>query len=156
MIVAGPVKVNLHVSTTGTDADFVVKLIDVYPDDYPTPAPIAGQPARANAVKMGGYQQLVRGEPFRGKFRNSFEKPEPFTPGKAATIDFELPDVYHAFRQGHRRHGAGPELLVPAHRPQSAGLHGDPDREAGRLQEGDSAGVPLQFGDHDGRIPITC
>jgi predicted acyl esterase len=51
---------------------------------------------------MGGYQQLVRGEPFRGKFRHSFEKPEPFTPGKVEKIDFELPDVYHAFRRGHR------------------------------------------------------
>ena len=57
---------------------------------------------RANAVKMGGYQQLVRGEPFRGKYRNSFEKPEPFSPGKTATIAYELPDVYHAFRKGHR------------------------------------------------------
>ena len=101
-IIAGPVKVNLQVATTGTDADFVVKLIDVYPDDYPTPAPAAGQPVRANAVKMGGYQQLVRGEPFRGKFRNSFEKPEPFIPGTQAAIAYELPDVYHAFRKGHR------------------------------------------------------
>ena len=57
---------------------------------------------RANAVKMGGYQQLVRGEPFRGKYRNSFEKPEPFIPGEPTTIAYELPDVYHAFRQGHR------------------------------------------------------
>jgi uncharacterized protein len=102
MIIAGPVKVNLHVSTTGTDADFVVKVIDVYPDDYPSPAPVAGQPNRANAVKMGGYQQMVRGEPFRGKYRNSFEKPEPFAPGKPAGISYELPDVYHAFRKGHR------------------------------------------------------
>jgi predicted acyl esterase len=51
---------------------------------------------------MGGYQQLVRGEPFRGKFRRSFEKPEPFTPGKVEKIEFEMPDVYHAFRKGHR------------------------------------------------------
>ena len=51
---------------------------------------------------MGGYQQLVRGEPFRGKFRRSFEKPEPFTPGKVEKVEFELPDVYHAFRRGHR------------------------------------------------------
>jgi putative CocE/NonD family hydrolase len=102
MVIAGPVKVSLHVSTTGTDADFVVKLIDVYPDDYPSPAPIPGQPVRANAVKMGGYQQLVRGEPFRGKFRNSFERPEPFKPGQPAAINFEMPDVYHAFRAGHR------------------------------------------------------
>jgi putative CocE/NonD family hydrolase len=102
MVVAGPVKVQLHVATTGTDADFVVKLVDVYPDDFPTPAPPAGQPVRADAVSMGGYQQLVRGEPFRGKYRRSFEKPEPFVPAQPAVITYELPDVYHAFRKGHR------------------------------------------------------
>jgi len=94
--------VSLTVSTTGTDSDFVVKVIDVYPNDYPTPAAPAGQPIPANAVKMGGYQQLVRGEPFRGKYRNSFEKPEPFVPGQPTAIKFDLPDVYHAFRKGHR------------------------------------------------------
>jgi predicted acyl esterase len=51
---------------------------------------------------MGGYQQLVRGEPFRGKFRNSFESPEPFTPGKASKVAFKMPDVFHTFRPGHR------------------------------------------------------
>jgi putative CocE/NonD family hydrolase len=102
LIIAGPVKVSLHVSTTGTDSDFVVKLVDVYPNDYPTPAAPAGQAVRADAVKMGGYQQLVRGEPFRGKYRNGFEKPEPFVPGEPAVITYALPDVYHAFRKGHR------------------------------------------------------
>jgi len=102
MIIAGPIKVNLHVSTTGTDSDFVVKLIDVYPNDYPTPTAPSGQAVRSDAVKMGGYQQLVRGEPFRGKYRKSFEKPEPFVPGEPAVMTFELPDVYHAFRNGHR------------------------------------------------------
>ncbi len=104
VIAAGPIKVSLNVSTTGTDSDFVVKVIDVYPGDYPTPAPKLpeGQRPPANAVRMGGYQQLVRGEPFRGKYRNSFEKPEPFAPGKPTSIAFELPDVYHAFRKGHR------------------------------------------------------
>jgi uncharacterized protein len=101
-IIAGPVKIDLHVSTTGTDSDFVVKLVDVYPNDYPTRALPAGQPLRSNAVKMGGYQQLVRGEPFRGKYRKSFEKPEPFVAGEPTTITYELPDVYHAFRKGHR------------------------------------------------------
>ena len=113
--IAGPIKVDLQVATTGTDADWVVKVIDVYPGDYPATAPAgagaggagggggapAGPPA-ANAVKMGSYQQLVRGEPFRGKFRNSFEKPEPFTPNQAAKVGFEMPDVYHTFRRGHR------------------------------------------------------
>jgi uncharacterized protein len=105
--VAGPLKVTLHVSTTGTDSDWVVKLIDVYPPDFPDadPPPLRpGQtrPSDDRVVKMGGYQQLVRGEPFRGKFRRSFEKPEPFTAGKVEKIEFELPDVYHAFRRGHR------------------------------------------------------
>jgi putative CocE/NonD family hydrolase len=102
LVIAGPVRVSLTVSTTGTDSDFVVKLVDVYPNDYPTPEPPEGQEMPANAVKMGGYQQLVRGEPFRGKFRNSFEDPEPFVPNEPAKITFELPDVYHAFRSGHR------------------------------------------------------
>ncbi len=102
LTIAGPIKVNLNVSTTGTDSDFVVKLIDVYPGDYPQPSAAAGQPVPPNSVRLGGYQQLVRGEPFRGKFRNSFEKPEAFTPGKAASIKYEMPDVYHTFRKGHR------------------------------------------------------
>ena len=65
-------------------------------DDFPDPDP---NPA---GVHMGGYQQLVRGEPFRGKFRNSFEKPEPFEPGQITKIEFAMPDVYHTFRRGHR------------------------------------------------------
>ncbi len=93
---AGPVSPTLRVSTSGTDSDFVVKLIDVYPSDYPDPEP---NPAR---IRMGGYQQLVRGEPFRGKFRKSFSKPEPFTPGKVEPIDFTMPDICHTFRAGHR------------------------------------------------------
>jgi putative CocE/NonD family hydrolase len=96
MTIAGPIEVELYVSTTGTDADWVVKVIDVYPDDYPDPDP------NPTGVKMGGYQQLIRGEPFRGKFRNSFEKPEPFKPGAVAKIKFSLPDVYHTLRPGHR------------------------------------------------------
>lgn len=94
--VAGPITASLHVSTSGTDSDWVVKLIDVYPDNYPDPSP---NPAD---VRMGGFQQLVRGEPFRGKFRNSFEKPEPFEPGQVTKVEFVMPDVYHTFRSGHR------------------------------------------------------
>lgn len=94
--VAGPLEATLYVSTTGTDADWVVKLIDVYPPDFPDPRP---NPER---VKMGGFQQLVRGEPFRGKFRNSFEKPEPFTPGTVTKVAFKMPDIFHTFRPGHR------------------------------------------------------
>jgi predicted acyl esterase len=83
------------VSTTGTDADWVVKVIDVYPEDDTAPVGVSG-------AKLAGYQQLVRGEPFRGKFRDSFEKPVPFVPGKPAPIAFDLPDVAHTFRKGHR------------------------------------------------------
>jgi len=94
--IAGPIQSILQVSTSGTDSDFVVKLIDVYPNDYPDPNPNPGN------VHMGGYQQMVRGEPFRGKFRNGFDKPEPFVPGKQAKIDFAMPDICHVFRPGHR------------------------------------------------------
>jgi putative CocE/NonD family hydrolase len=94
--VGGPIEVELFVSTTGTDADWVVKLIDVYPNDHPDPKP------NPKEVRMGGYQQLVRGDVMRGKFRNSFEKPEAFEPGKPAQVKFALPDVYHTFRPGHR------------------------------------------------------
>jgi len=94
--VAGPITARLRVSTTGTDSDFDVKLIDVYPNDYPDPDP------NPEKVRMAGYQQLVRGEPFRGKFRNSKIKPEPFIPGQPAKIQFAMPDVCHTFRTGHR------------------------------------------------------
>jgi putative CocE/NonD family hydrolase len=93
---AGPIVAELAVSTSGTDSDWVVKVIDVYPGDFPNPEP---NPA---GVEMGGYQQLVRGEPMRGKFRNSFSRPEPFEPGKVARVKFEMPDVCHNFRRGHR------------------------------------------------------
>ncbi|MCX6597723.1 MAG: hypothetical protein NTV70_15290 [Acidobacteria bacterium] len=111
--VTGPIQVDLKVSTTGTDSDFVVKIIDVYPGDavdYNVPLPPAPAPGATAAPSvplptvstMGGYQQLVRGEPFRGKFRQSFEKPVPFEPGKPDRITFSLPDVAHTFRAGHR------------------------------------------------------
>lgn len=102
LIVLGPISVSLNVSTSGTDSDFVVKVIDVYPNDFPTPQWPGPQPPPANRVRMGGYQQLVRGEPFRGKFRKSLEKPVPFRPGEPDVIEFELGDVAHAFRRGHR------------------------------------------------------
>lgn len=94
--VAGAVQPRLWVSSSGTDSDFVVKLIDVYPMNYPDPEPNPGY------VHMGGYEQLVRGEPFRAKFRKSFEKPEALTPNQPTAIDFALPDINHTFRRGHR------------------------------------------------------
>ena len=93
---AGPISARLQIETSGTDSDFVVKLIDVYSGDFPNPDP---NPAN---VQMGGYQQLVRGEPMRGKFRDSYEQPEPFTPGERAAVHWTMPDVFHTFRRGHR------------------------------------------------------
>jgi putative CocE/NonD family hydrolase len=93
--VVGPVISSLQVSTTGTDQDFIVKLIDVYPDRFPD--------AKGDVNNtLGGYQQLVRGDVMRGKFRNSFEKPEPFAPGKPTKVEFTASDVFHTFRRGHR------------------------------------------------------
>ena len=92
----GPLLAKLKVSTTGTDADYVVKLIDVYPENALDPKP------NPKDVIMGGYQMLVRGEVLRGKFRNSFEKPEPFVPGEITAVNYTLPDVAHTFKKGHR------------------------------------------------------
>lgn len=92
----GPIEVDLYVSTSGTDSDWIVKLIDVYPDDHPDPNP---NPAN---IRLGGFQQLIRGDVMRGKFRNSFSKPEPFTPGQPTRVKFTLPDTCHCFRSGHR------------------------------------------------------
>jgi len=108
LTIAGPIEVSLFVSTTGTDSDFIVKLIDVYPNDAPdqngkdedTEGPDPKE--RPAYTRMGGYQQLVRGEPMRGKFRTSFEKPEPFAPGVPARVAFSMPDVFHTFKRGHR------------------------------------------------------
>ncbi|MGY4385341.1 putative CocE/NonD family hydrolase [Pedobacter sp. UYP24] len=92
----GPVLANLVVSTTGTDADYVVKLIDVYPEDAPAPVP------NPKNLIMGGYQMLVRGEIMRGKYRNSFENPEAFIPGMVTKVNYALPDVAHTFKKGHK------------------------------------------------------
>ncbi|MEO5582621.1 MAG: CocE/NonD family hydrolase [Saprospiraceae bacterium] len=94
LTLAGIVTADLAVSITGTDADFVIKLIDVLPDDYTyTPA---------STYPMGGYQMLVRGEILRGKFRKSFESPSPFVPNSLDNVKFDLPDVAHTFKKSHR------------------------------------------------------
>ncbi len=94
--IAGPILVNLIASTTGTDSDFFVKLIDVYPGDAPDPDP------NLKEVKMGHYQMLVAVEAMRAKFRNSFETPEPMLPGAETLISFNLWDKMHTFKKGHR------------------------------------------------------
>lgn len=94
LTLAGTATADLMVSMTGTDADFVVKIIDVFPDDF--------KYTDNDHYTMNGYQMLVRGEVMRGKFRNSFETPEAFVPGKPTQVKFALPDIAHTFKKGHR------------------------------------------------------
>jgi uncharacterized protein len=88
--IAGAPVVNLYASTSGTDSDWVVKLIDVYPDEVPTDAP------------MGGYQLPIGMDIFRGRYRESIEHPSPIPAGKAQLYRFELPNADHVFLPGHR------------------------------------------------------
>ncbi len=99
---AGPVAADLMTSISTTDADFVVKIIDVFPDTfrYDISSPL-GRPGGA-AYPMGGYQMLVRGEIMRGRYRNSFEKPEAFRPNEKTRVKFSLPDIAHTFKKGHK------------------------------------------------------
>jgi putative CocE/NonD family hydrolase len=113
LTLTGVVTANLKVAISTTDADFVVKVIDVFPDKFAydttyccdgvlipnDPRKTAG---KANTYLMDNYQMLVRGEIFRGKYRNSFEKPEPFKPEEVTTVKFDLPDVAHTFKKGHK------------------------------------------------------
>ncbi len=96
LTIAGPIMANLHASTTGTDVDFVVKLIDVLPGDTPDNDP---NPA---GVRMGHFQMLLAGEVFRAKYRESPEKPVPMVPGRVTHFQFALHDKLHTFRKGHR------------------------------------------------------
>jgi putative CocE/NonD family hydrolase len=96
MTVTGRLKANLFVSTSGTDADFIVKLIDVLPDNEPNPDP------NPRNFQMAGFQRMVRAEVFRGKFRNSYEKPEAFTPNKIEKVSFDMNEIAHVFKKGHR------------------------------------------------------
>jgi hypothetical protein len=94
--VAGPIAASAFVSTSGTDSDWVVKVIDVFPDNTPDPTP------NPRNVRLGGYEMLVRGDVLRGKFRNSLSAPQPFVPNQPTKIEFVLQDVFHTFKEGHR------------------------------------------------------
>jgi putative CocE/NonD family hydrolase len=112
--VAGDIKPYLFISSSGTDSDFIVKLIDVFPDDYKYPTTGKtlpnGQPERVkppensafSVFQPGGYQMLLRGEPFPARFRNSFEKPEPLKPNEVTKIEYTMPGIAHTFKKGHR------------------------------------------------------
>jgi uncharacterized protein len=99
MTITGSIMADLRVSISTSDADFVVKIIDVFPDNFK----YDNKPENGRqGYTMGGYQMLVRGEIMRGKYRKSFEKPEAFTPGKVETVKFSLPDIAHTFKKGHK------------------------------------------------------
>jgi putative CocE/NonD family hydrolase len=103
LTLAGPLRPELFVATTGTDADWVVKLIDVYPDTFRNPDfQEGGSPWDRTPNPMGGYQQLVRGEVMRGKFRDSLEHPTPFVPGQPTRVAWSMNDIFHTFQKGHR------------------------------------------------------
>ena len=93
---SGPVRPHLFISTTGTDADFVVKLIDVYPDT------LSNRADTPSHIRLGGFQQLVRADVIRAKFRNSLSRPEAIVPGEVTEVKFELQDIAHTFKKGHR------------------------------------------------------
>jgi putative CocE/NonD family hydrolase len=94
--IAGPMIADLFVSTSGTDADWVVKVIDVYPDTA------SDNKSNPPDIKMGGFEMMVRGDIMRGKYRNSYEKPEPFIPNKVTEVKLPLQDINHTFLKGHR------------------------------------------------------
>ena len=101
--VAGDIKPSLFISSSGTDSDFVVKLVDVFPDDYKFPEGVKPQPNSAWTVfQPGGYEMLLRGEPMPARFRNSFEKPQPLTPNAVTKLAYTMPGVAHTFKKGHR------------------------------------------------------
>ena len=96
LTLAGPITADLKVSMTGTDADFIVKVIDVYPDTSSATSPVSEK------IEMKGYQMLVRGDVLRGRFREGFDKEKAFTPNEITTVKFTLPDVAHTFKKGHK------------------------------------------------------
>ncbi len=102
LTVAGPVSVDFDVSTTGTDCDWIVKVIDVFPDSAGRGGGEFSYRRSPRAARLGGYEMLVRGDVLRGKFRGSMTRPRPFTPGAVTRIRFDMNDVYHTFRPGHR------------------------------------------------------
>ena len=122
---AGEILAKLKVAISTTDADFIVKLIDVYPPDH------ENYEHNPDNIVMGDYQQLVRAEVFRGRFRNSFEKPEPFVPGEATDVDFRLQDILHTFKKGHR-------VMVQIHSTWFPYIDRNPQKYVDNIYEADA------------------
>ncbi|WP_271764903.1 CocE/NonD family hydrolase [Aquimarina algiphila] len=96
MTLSGEILAKLKVATTGTDADWVVKLVDVYPND------VKDTEETQKYLKMGNYHMMVRSEVMRGRFRNDFSKPEPFIANKKTDVNIKLQDIHHTFKKGHK------------------------------------------------------
>ena len=124
--IAGEILAKLKVSMTGSDADFIVKLIDVYPPDHPN------YEHNPDNIVMGGYQQLVRSEVFRGRFRNSFEHPEPFVPGEISDVNFRLQDVLHTFKPGH-------QIMIQIHSTWFPYIDRNPQKYVDNIYEADAS-----------------
>ena len=102
-MVAGDIKPSLFISSSATDSDFVVKIIDVFPDDYKFTDGVHPPPDSAGSVfQPGGYEMLLRGEPMPARFRKSFEKAEPLTPNSVTSLSYTMPGIVHTFKKGHR------------------------------------------------------
>jgi len=97
LTLSGDILAKLQVATTGTDADWIVKIVDVHPADLKNE-----NEAMQNHLKMSNYHMMVRSEVMRGKFRNSFSVPEPFVPNQLTEVDIKLQDVFHTFKKGHK------------------------------------------------------
>jgi uncharacterized protein len=104
LTVAGELEADLFISTTGTDADFIVKLIDVLPDNEPDfqITDTVNSTPRTKTYRLAGVQRLQRAEVFRSKFRKSFTNPEPLIPGQVTEVRFAMNDIMHTFKKGHR------------------------------------------------------
>jgi hypothetical protein len=103
LTITGVVKANLYTSISTTDADFVVKIIDVFPDTLSyNDVDIYAEKEQQKVYPMGGYQMLVHGEIMRGRYRNSYENPEPLVPNQVTQVNFNVGDVAHTFKKGHR------------------------------------------------------
>ena len=133
MTVSGDIVAHLFASTTGSDSDWIVKLIDVYPEKYDA------KPA------MAGYELMIADEVLRGRFRKSFEKPEAIVPNQVTPFTIDLHTNNHAFLEGAPDHGAGAEHVVSDHRSQSAEICAEYFQgDGGGLSEGDAADLPLE------------
>ena len=128
MTIVGPIHVHLAASTSGTDCDWVVKVIDAYPDSSTT------TDDKSPEFHMTGYQMLVRGDIMPSRFRNSFVRPDPMIPGEPAVISFTMQDVNHRFLPGHRLMvqvqsswfplvDRNPQVFVPPHKAESTSMH---------------------------------